>query len=286
VLTFEITEPDTRDIFNGLLGLLGSLAGMTGPFFAGWVITRMNNTSGYTFIFSLSLALFIVAVILSFLLKRRSVEGDFKLKQVLRWGELSENWRSILLANFAQGVREGSFAFLIFVWVFIAAGTELALGTYSLITSAISFVLYYVVGRFIPTRYRPVMMLVGALLLSASVFFIAFEFTFTRLIIFGVLVAIAYPMIMVPLISLTYDVIGQAKHAAQWRIEYVVGRELFLNGGRVVSILLFLAVLGLFNDEQGLPYFIMLVGQAQLFVYYFIRHVHLKETNRIKKRAS
>nr|WP_265182474.1 MFS transporter [Geomicrobium sp. JCM 19055] len=35
VLTFEITEPETRDVFNGFLGLFSSFAGMIGPFTAG-----------------------------------------------------------------------------------------------------------------------------------------------------------------------------------------------------------------------------------------------------------
>ena len=136
VLTFEITEPETRDIFNGFLGLLTSLAGMIGPFFAGWLITNMEKFTGYTVIFSISLGLFIVAITLSFFLKRRSAEGIFTLSKVLRWKELSLNWRSALLGNFSLGLREGTFSFLITIWIFVAAGSELGIGTYSLITLA------------------------------------------------------------------------------------------------------------------------------------------------------
>src|SRR5690606_32227044 len=34
VLTFEITEPENRDFFNGFFGLLQSFGGMVGPFSA------------------------------------------------------------------------------------------------------------------------------------------------------------------------------------------------------------------------------------------------------------
>lgn len=70
VLTFEITEPDTRDFFNGFLGILNSGAGMIGPIVAGYVISRLADNTGYTVIFSLSLALFSVAVITSFFFKK------------------------------------------------------------------------------------------------------------------------------------------------------------------------------------------------------------------------
>src|SRR5690625_6379996 len=43
VLTFEITEPDTRDFFNGFLGVLQSFGGMVGPLIAGTIIAKMSD---------------------------------------------------------------------------------------------------------------------------------------------------------------------------------------------------------------------------------------------------
>lgn len=275
VLTFEITEPETRDIFNGLFGLLGSFAGMIGPFLAGWIITQMEDLTGYTLIFGISLGLFVAAIILSFFLKRRSAEGRFQLVNVLRWKNISGNWKKILLANTAQGLREGSFPFLITIWVFVAAGSELALGTFSLITSTIAFIFYFITGRFIFKKYHKRSILISSILLSAAVWIIAFDLTFTKLMTYGIATSIAFPILMVPLVSMTYDVIGKAKHAAEWRIEYVVGRELFLNIGRIISILTFIAMILLFEPEKALPYYILLFGNAQLLIYFLIRKVEL-----------
>lgn len=275
VLTFEITEPETRDIFNGLFGLLGSFAGMIGPFLAGWIITQMEDLTGYTLIFGISLGLFVAAIILSFFLKQRSAEGRFQLVNVLRWKNISGNWEKILLANTAQGLREGSFPFLITIWVFVAAGSELALGTFSLITSTIAFIFYFITGRFIFKKYHKRSILISSILLSAAVWIIAFDLTFTKLMTYGIATSIAFPILMVPLVSMTYDVIGKAKHAAEWRIEYVVGRELFLNMGRIISILTFIAMILLFEPEKALPYYILLFGNTQLLIYFLIRKVEL-----------
>jgi YQGE family putative transporter len=275
VLTFEITEPETRDIFNGFFGLLGSFAGMIGPFLAGWIITKMKDLTGYTLIFGISLGLFITAVILSFFLKRRSAAGKFQLLHVIRWNEVSSNWKRILLGNAAQGLREGSFPFLITIWIFVAAGSELALGTFSLITSAISFVFYYIVGRFVSKKFRKASILISSILLSAAVWIIAFHLSFPKLMTYGVVVSIAYPILMVPLVSMTYDIIGKAKKAAEWRIEYVVARELFLNAGRIISILFFISTILLFEAEKALPYFIIILGNAQMLLYFFIRKIEI-----------
>src|SRR5690625_3832653 len=66
VLTFEITEPETRDFFNGFLGVLQSVAGMIGPLLAGFIIAKMAANTGYTIIFLSSFILFIGAIVLSF----------------------------------------------------------------------------------------------------------------------------------------------------------------------------------------------------------------------------
>src|SRR3954454_4270162 len=71
VLTFEITEPETRDFFNGFLGILSSTGGMIGPIGAGLIITRLEKFTGYSIVFGLSLSLFAIAVFLSFSLKPR-----------------------------------------------------------------------------------------------------------------------------------------------------------------------------------------------------------------------
>ncbi len=277
VLTFEVTDPETRDIFNGFFGLLTSLAGMIGPFFAGWLISRLTGGKGYTIIFLLALLFFVLAVILSFLLKRRAATGLFKLGAVLKWNQLASGWRSILMACFIQGLREGSFLFLIMIWVFEATQSELALGLFGLVTSGISLIFYYVAGRIVSPQKRNKVILLSALLLAAGVWVIAFEMNFFRLMVYGVIISVAYPLMIVPFLSLSFDVIGRSKDVSKWRIEYIVARELFLNGGRLISVLLFLVGVFIWDPERIFPYFILCIGHVQLLLYLFIRHIRLSK---------
>ena len=279
VLTFEITEPETRDFFNGFLGLLTSFAGMIGPILAGFLITSMEKLTGYKVIFGISLTLFVAAVILSFFLKRRSATGTFDFKRILKERKNSPNWRYILYAHFFQGLREGTFVFVIVVWVYIATNSELAIGTYGLVASAVSFVTYFIVGRFIKPHFRKKAILIGGIGLYLAIFLIAFELNFTRLIMYGVAISIAYPILLVPYISLTYDVIGKGWKAAEMRVEYIVVRELFLNSGRIFSILMFLLTVTLFNEEKGIPMLLLILGAGHLVIYLFIRKVNIEKLN-------
>ncbi|RDU35386.1 MFS transporter [Neobacillus piezotolerans] len=275
VLTFEITEPETRDFFNGFLGILSSVGGMVGPIASGFIITLIGGTKGYMAVFSLSLTLFSLAVFLSFFMKRRPSEGKYSFKEVLSERKRNQNWRLITNAHLFQGLREGTFVFVISVYVFLSTGSELSLGTFGLLNSGVSFIAYYAVSRLIKKRRRKKAILLGGLILYGAVFLIFRDVTFAKLLLYGALIAVAYPILLVPYMSITYDVIGRSWKAAEMRIEYIVVREVFLNMGRIVSILAFLVAVTLFDWHKSIPAILLVLGAGHSFIYFFIRKVHL-----------
>ncbi|WP_445490404.1 MFS transporter [Niallia sp. 03133] len=276
VLTFEVTEPETRDFFNGFLGILSSVGGMIGPIAAGYIISAFSKSSGYMVVFGISLGLFSLAVVLSFFLKRRPASGQFLFKRIIKERQNNSNWRYITTAHFFQGLREGTFAFVITVFVFIATGSEMALGKFGLINSGISFLAYYIVSRTIKNGNRNKAILTGGTLLFLSMFIIIFDFSYTKLLIYAGVIAIAYPLILVPYTSLTFDVIGRGWNAGEMRIEYIVVREMFLNLGRLFSVLIFLAAVVFFETEQILPYILFALGTGHSFIYFFTRKIHFE----------
>lgn len=273
VLTFEITEPETRDFFNGFLGILTSAGGMIGPIAAGFIISKMEKFTGYSMVFGISLGLFTLAVVLSFFLKRRSAEGKYFFKRILEERKNSKNWNLITNAHFFQGLREGTFAFIISVFVYISTESEMALGTYGLINSGISFVAYYVVTKMIKKNNRKKAILFGGIALFLSIFIIIIDVTYTRLLIYAGVIAIAYPLLLVPYLSMTYDVIGSGWKAGEMRIEYIVVREIFLNLGRIFSVLTFILAVSFADPTKVIPMLLIILGAGHLFIYFFVRRV-------------
>ncbi|WP_188453647.1 MFS transporter [Virgibacillus oceani] len=275
VLTFEITEPETRDFFNGFLGVLQSFGGMVGPLLAGIIIAKMSQNFGYKTIFTISFILFIGAVACSFLLKRRQAEGNFFFKRILIERHHNKNWRKILHAHVFQGLREGIFGFIIAIWVYLVTKSEFALGMFNLFLSGLSFVFYFIATKFIKPYRRKMAILIGALILYFSIYIILFQISYVNLIIYAILIGIAYPIINVPYASLTYDVIGKGWKAKELRVEYIVVRELFVNIGRVSSILIFLITVSLFHAEKVIPLLLIVLGTGHLFIYLFIKNIYL-----------
>lgn len=275
VLTFEVTEPETRDFFNGFLGILTSAGGMIGPIAAGFIISKMEKFTGYSLVFGISLGLFTLAVVLSFFLKRRSAEGRYFFKRILEERKYSKNWKLITNAHFFQGLREGIFAFIISVFVYISTESEMALGTYGLINSGISFMAYYIVTKTIKKKNRKKAIFFGGTALFLSIFIIIFDLTYAKLLIYAGVIAIAYPLLLVPYLSMTYDVIGSGWKAGEMRIEYIVVREIFLNLGRVFSVLTFIVAVSFAEPTKVIPLLLVFLGAGHLFIYLFVRKVHL-----------
>ncbi|OLS41679.1 MFS transporter [Bacillus sp. MRMR6] len=278
VLTFEITEPETRDFFNGFLGILSSTGGMIGPFAAGFIITRFEKFTGYMIVFGISLALFAIAVFLSFSLKRRPAKGKYYFKRILDERNKNENWRLITNAHFFQGLREGTFLFMIGIFVYLSTGSEMALGTFGLINSGISFVAYFAVSRLLKKKHRKKSILIGGAMLYAAVLLLVWDLNFVKLLLYAGIIAVAYPLLLVPYISTTYDVIGSGWKAAEMRIEYIVVREIFLNVGRIISILVFIGAVTWFNPEKSIPVLLLLLGAGHSIIYLFLRRVQLPST--------
>ncbi|MCA1318935.1 MFS transporter [Bacillus tianshenii] len=283
VLTFEITEPETRDFFNGFLGILTSVGGMIGPFAAGYIISTLEKFTGYTVIFTISLILFSAAVVLSLFIKRRGAEGSYELKRIIKERRNNDNWRYITNAHFFQGLREGTFIFAVSVLVYITTNSEMALGTFGLLNSAVAFVAYYFATRLIKKHHRKKAILIGGLILYGAIFFLVFELTYVKLLFYAVTIAIAYPLLLVPYVSLTYDVIGRSWKAGEMRIEYIVVREIFLNGGRVVSVILFLIAVLFFDQQKSIPVLMCIIGAGHAMIYPFVRKIELEPAEPVIK---
>ncbi|MDC3413377.1 MFS transporter [Aquibacillus sp. 3ASR75-11] len=289
VLTFEVTEPETRDFFNGFLGLLQSFGGMIGPILAGYIISRMDSFQGYTIIFSISFSLFVLAVICTMFLKRRSAEGVFSYRRIITERKHNANWKRILYAHTFQGLREGIFVFVISVWVFVTTQSEFALGTFNLIFSGFSFLFYLLATKFIKPHMRKGSIFVGGLSLYLSIYLILIHMSYPTLLIYAALIGISYPILYVPYFSMSFDVIGKAWKAGEMRIEYIVVRELFLNVGRVFSIGIFLIAISIFSAETIIPYLLMIFGAGHFIIYFFVKDINLepkKEHSKQKQKQN
>ncbi|WP_025682948.1 MFS transporter [Paenibacillus maysiensis] len=278
VIFFEVTDRVSRDHFNGWVGLLGSFSGIVGPWLSGWIIARMEDDAGYRVIFSISLALYVVGVVLSFFLRKRKTTGSYNwLEPKQRLSQKGSMWRPLSLSLVTQGIREGVFAFLITLLVYVATQQEWKLAQFSLITSAVSFFSFWAVGKWLKPHYRSVGMLLGASLLVIALVPLLWRMEYSTLLIMGIGTALFLPLYLIPMISASFDLMGVSEKDVNKRVELVVLRELCLMVGRLTGMLIFLGVLSMSKAPIAMIW--LLIGLALMPVagWVFMRNVLKKE---------
>lgn len=272
VVYFEITDRENRDLFNGWVGLLGSMTGIIGPWFSGLIITRMADNTGYRLIFTVSLVIYVIAVVFSFFLKRRKVSGTYRWSEP--WIQLSKPdspWKTLALGLFAQGAREGVFAFLIALLVYVATAQEYKLGQFSLITSAVALISYWAVGKWSKPQYRSRGMFIGALILLIVLIPLLWKVTYVTLLIMGIGSAVAMPLYILPMISAGFDMMGTSDENVEKRVELVVLRELCLMVGRLFGLIIFIITVMNSPSLRMLTWLIIVLGAFPLIGWIFMR---------------
>lgn len=272
VVYFEITDRENRDLFNGWVGLLGSMTGIIGPWFSGLIITRMTDNTGYRLIFTVSLVIYVIAVVFSFFLKKRKVSGTYRWSEP--WIQLSKRdspWRTLGLGLFAQGAREGVFAFLIALLVYLATAQEYKLGQFSLITSAVALVSYWAAGKWYKPQYRSKGMFIGALILLIVLLPLLWKVTYGTLLIMGIGSAVAMPLYVLPMISAGFDMMGTSGENVEKRVELVVLRELCLMLGRLCGLSIFIVTVLNAPSLRMLTWLIIVLGASPLIGWVFMR---------------
>lgn len=274
VVYFEVTDPDNRDRFNGWSGLLGSASGMIAPWVSGLIIAGASGGRiGYRIVFSLSLAVFVIGVIVSFFLKKRKVSGTYSWSYGFRALKASKSWKRAFAGLVAQGVREGVFVFIIGVLIFIATKNESKIGNFSLITSAVGLGSYWIIGKMLKPKHRDRSMLAGGVLMVLAILPFFWKVNYVTLLLFGITAALAFPLYIIPITSSVFDLIGRDQDSADHRVEFVVLRELGLNAGRMLGIIAYLIVVSVNDSVRAMNLLLLGIGSSPLWAWWFIRSI-------------
>ncbi|WP_235549001.1 MFS transporter [Paenibacillus sp. Soil522] len=272
VVYFEVTDPDNRDRYNGWAGLLGSAAGIVAPWVSGLLITSMQGETGYRLIFTMSLVIFFISVILSFWLKKRHGQGIYNWKHGLQQLMQKGNpWRRMFPAIAAQGVREGVFMFLVGLTVYVATKNESKLGTFSLITSLVALISFWFVGKMLKKRNRNLVMMIGVIMISVVILPLFWKVTYATLIMFGIGTSLFMPLYIIPMTSRVFDLIGQTEESAREREEFIVLREIALMTGRVIGLTSYLIVLPRNHSTVAITWLLFAVGVVPIAGWWFIK---------------
>ncbi|MGG6312483.1 MFS transporter [Paenibacillus macerans] len=271
VVYFEVTDIETRDRFNGWVGILGSMIGIGGPWISGWLISAKHGEAGYRLIFTISLIVYGVGILLSFWLKKRKRGRRYSWLEPVRRLREGSPWRQAAPASAAHGLREGVFSFLINLLIFISTSAEWRIGQFSLITSLVSLVSFWAAGKWMKLSSRYYGMLIGAVLITAVTGPLLWKVNYGTLMFMGIGTSLFLPLYLIPVTSSVFDLIGNSEESVEQRVELIVLRELSITVGRIAGTLLFILVYSLYPHMRTITWLMFGLGAAPVLSWLTLR---------------
>ncbi len=268
VLSFDFTSTQNRDTFNGFNGSICGICGAIAPISSAYIINKNLLGMGYTIVFSISLLLFVILILVSFLIKAEYYGSKINYKKV--FSSNSRDWNTLRKGIFMWGFRDVIIGFLIIVLVFKSTGSEWSVGTFALIASVISSVAYVVEQKLIKPKARLKSMLAGATLMFVAVWGLVVNIRYGTLMLYMILESASLPFFLVPFSSASFNIIS-LQHQDDLRLEYIINKEIVVNLGRIISLSVLIGLLWFFKYDRSLNYFLLIIGCTQLIALYFLR---------------
>jgi YQGE family putative transporter len=270
LLVLRIARGRWRVVFNSYLGVSSSLANMAAPLFAGFLIEWIHKVTGYSWIFAASLILFAFAFLIS-----AKLRGEiFAETPAPLFCRRHPNWNRVLIGSFFQGLREGVFTFLAAILVYLTTKNEASLGQYAALTSLISSLSFFVVGKILRWNWYNESMLIGSFFSTGAIALFIFRMDYSAILLYGLITALFTPLFTVPFGTRVFQVIDEAHHL--YEREYIVEREITLNVGRVLSIASFMAAYA-FLRKEWIPLYLILIGFMQVIAVLVLRSVRMND---------
>jgi YQGE family putative transporter len=274
ILTYDLTNDKNRDLYYGVNGAVTSFAGILPPVLSGFIIISNNGSGlkGYYIIFTITLTIFLLSAFISAFLKNKSDESDYLFKEVLFLKD--RRWDVVLKSQALLGLRDGIYSFIINIIMFMILNSEMGFGKYTTFFSILGLICFFLLSRLVRTENRLKYLLIGSIMmLSAPLILVAFN-NYFGIMLYGLINTAASPFWNIPLSSMMFETIGKSAPKESMRIEFIVVREIPLNLGRILSILVFIFAISKF--KSNIVFTIMLPA---LNVVYVIVYLLFKKIN-------
>lgn len=238
-LLTDTTKDANRDQALSVFGIVLAVINLVVPMTSGFLISSLPGNVGYFVIFGISFGVSILTMVCTFFVKappsrNKSFHYLTAIKLVAREKRLSLP----IAVKFCRGLREGIFTYIIPVFLFYMQPSEALVGFSTFLTGVGSVVAFVVIGRFMHPQNR-----IRLLVLATT---IMVGFSVILLLATNLYVVLAYNLInaflvqfmITPTTSIFIASVEQVPEAYDKRQEIFAIKDIILNGGRAIGILI------------------------------------------------
>lgn len=272
LLTLKATQSDNRIYFSSLESNSNTITDILMPIAIGWFITAGNPLHLYTpaqaYKYLGIIALIIVSAIFYPMKKLNFLQIPPKK---LTLNSPSENWKKFRLLQFILGLVGGLGAFAPTLMVLSLVGKENSLGTIQSLSATVTIIMVYILGKKLHIRHRIALFqstflldLIGAGIFTAT-------YSSLGVFIFFICQAFSAPINWIAVSSLNYDLIDREKIGEHYA--NICDQEIYLNSGRVVSIITFFILTQILSSTLALRFTPFLFVLTEIFIFLLAKKI-------------
>jgi YQGE family putative transporter len=248
VLASSWVENRQADWYNGWTGTLEAILGLIIPPLSGWIIATLPGISGYRAVFALAfLSLVGCLALISFGNRPQALPAPRNRREPL---PVIPGWHRLLWSFWALGMRDGIYFFVPGLMLYIVTHSTVLLGFFVAMQAAIEGVIFWLLARWSSKISRRTSLRIATLISILAFFVLRRPLNALTLFGLGVLIALAYPSYKIALESSALTAINRYSAHEGDRIQLTGIKEVWINSGRLLSLLILLAVIGLIPHFQ------------------------------------
>lgn len=267
-LSFDFTCITNRDTFNGFNGSTAGVASAVAPISSGYIISRFIGFKGYNIVFTITLIIFVILLLISIIMKCKNYGSKLNTKKIFRRN--SNDWSIFRKSTYLWGLRDATIGFVINILIIQTTGSELSLGKLTLMASLLSAASFALVQKIIKPPKRRLAIYIGTIGSLIAVLAVVFKVNYSTLLIFTIMDALFLPFFMIQFSSATCNIIERSGEE-DMRIEYIINKDIAMNFGRTTSALLLIILLTTINKPYILKIYLIFIAFAPVVSGYFMR---------------
>ncbi|WP_139904936.1 MFS transporter [Clostridium thermarum] len=265
-LIYHYTNSSNRPYYFGVSGALAAIMSTIAPVISGYIIVSKEKLQGYYVVFFISFILFLAAVLLSYCLTQIKEFGEYKVVKILL-SKKDKAWKKLMAAKFLMGFRDGSFGLLLGLLVYMIFQNELNMGKLTTVTSILSIGATYIIGRFLNKKNQKKIFRIGALIIFCSTLILVIWSNFIGVVANSLLNALFTCLWTIPFNSIIYELIDKTSQGKGNVGDYMSALEVPVVFGRVISLLIFLALNLYFDMRIAIRIVLPLLSSTIFFMY-------------------
>jgi YQGE family putative transporter len=272
-LMYDVSTEQNRIRYLAVNMIVFTLAGLIGPALAGFIIRQNSGLQGYTIVFSIAFSMFLLAALGSLRIKTKvSHHKAYYLKFVGLLMNKNRRWLKSLFGFSVLGMLQGMMMFLPSILLFQIVEREDLVGYLGVLYASLGIATGMFISRYGRDDWARRFIVFSTIGCAVGSLFIVWKLTLFTVILFMILYSICAPLQGNTLTSYYFRLIGTLPLRGQLRVESVVMRETFVNGGRVIAIFV-LIVLTRYAGEWTLPWVLLAASAAQIGLYWLMEPI-------------